>query len=150
MTNKQPDLPRTACDACGGAFKRPHKTKKYCSQKCQRVKVREKYRAMNPLSFPAFDTTAKGAYSELVVCTDLIRRGYSVFRSLSLCSECDVVAIRNGEIVRVEVKTAHKSSSGKIMHPGIKHQIGKFDVLALVVSDTEIFYSPDILAPRSP
>jgi len=48
---------------------------------------------------------AKGAASELVACAHLMRQGWHVFRCESPNSPFDLVAYREGEFLRVEVKS---------------------------------------------
>jgi hypothetical protein len=77
------------------------------------------------------------------VSFDLLKRGYDVYRSITYCGACDIIAVHRGteQVVRIEVKTARKSASGSVRHsPAHKN---KFDVLALVTSD-EIIYRPEL------
>jgi len=47
-----------------------------------------------------------GAIGELRVCADLMERGFEVFRALSQARHsCDIVALRNGLMLRIEVRT---------------------------------------------
>jgi hypothetical protein len=46
-----------------------------------------------------------GAISELAVCADLLSKGYDVFRSVSPGAQCDLIAQKDGNLIRVEVKT---------------------------------------------
>ena len=46
-----------------------------------------------------------GAISELAVCSDLLSKGYDVFRSVSPAAPCDLIAHKEGKLIRVEVKT---------------------------------------------
>jgi hypothetical protein len=54
----------------------------------------------------------KGAHSEPVACTWLLRQGYDVFRNVSDRGSVDVVAIKDGEISLFDVK----SSYGGVTH----------------------------------
>ena len=58
-------------------------------------------------------TGTVGAISELLVAGDLLKKGYGVFRSVSPSCYCDILAIKNGEISEVEVRTGYKSDTGK-------------------------------------
>lgn len=85
-----------------------------------------------------------GAISEMVVCADLLKMGFSVFRSISAACDCDIIAMKDGRIIRVEVKTAYKLPSGSILCPKKKSQAGKHDVLAMVfLRENSITYKPD-------
>jgi Holliday junction resolvase len=43
--------------------------------------------------------------SELFVCFDLLKNGYSVFRSVSPSCFCDVIAIKDGIVKKFEIRT---------------------------------------------
>lgn len=47
----------------------------------------------------------RGAYSELIACAWLLKEGYEVFRNVSPHGAADLVAIGNGEVLRIDVKT---------------------------------------------
>lgn len=82
----------------------------------------------------SIDSCSFGAASELLASVDLIQRGWSVFRNVSTHAPCDLVAIKNETIIRIEVKsrTSHYDRT-------------KSDVLAVVNQDSgEISYTPDI------
>lgn len=50
-------------------------------------------------------STQMGVRSELLVCIDLIEKGFEVFRAMSNNS-CDLIALKNGRCFRLEVKTS--------------------------------------------
>jgi hypothetical protein len=79
--------------------------------------------------------TYVGASSELLVCADLLLKGFEVFRSVSTNCSCDIVALKNGKLLRVESKTV--ADKGKI--PSADK--AKFDILA-VVTDGGVTYHP--------
>ena len=81
-----------------------------------------------------------GAINELRVCADLLLKGYEVFRSVSPGSSCDLAILKEGKLIRIEVKTAHLKSNGKLMNPVKKHRA---DVVALVFPES-ITYIPDL------
>lgn len=74
-----------------------------------------------------------GAASELLAATDLIQNGFDVFRNLSPNGPCDLIAMKDGVLLRIEVKSA----------PHTKEYW--YDVLAVVSQkDGTVKYSPDI------
>jgi len=81
--------------------------------------------------------STKGACSELVAASDLLLKGYEVFRACSPCSCCDLIALKDGEQIQVEVKTGHYTSAGKLSYPQPRHLYG-YDLLAIVVFDPNI------------
>jgi hypothetical protein len=78
-----------------------------------------------------------GAASELVVCVDLIRRGYDVFRAVSAQCCCDLIAVKGINVLRVEVRTAHGTKGMSAS------KRGHYDVLA-VVREFNVSYKPTI------
>lgn len=88
-----------------------------------------------------------GAFAEMIISADLLRRGFEVYRSLSAHSSCDLVAIRGDLFFRVEVKSAHvmNGTSGKptgVLHfSASKLDPENYDLLALFVRETnEVVY----------
>lgn len=86
------------------------------------------------------DRSSAGAASELIVCADLLWRGFEVFRSVEQHCSCDLLAMRAGQILRVEVKTANNNRG----HVSIRRQAGQFDVLAIVIKGKQIIYRPEL------
>lgn len=82
----------------------------------------------------------------MLVCAELLKRGYSVFRSVSPAACCDLILLDgNGGMIRVEVKTAYKLKTGTIQCALPKHQQGKHDVLAMVfLADNSILFRPEV------
>lgn len=69
-----------------------------------------------------------GAIAELVVCADLMRRGYEVFRAMSAASNSDAIAIKNNEIYKFEIRTGNyfvKNCGDKRLHYGTHNIAGK-------------------------
>jgi hypothetical protein len=81
-----------------------------------------------------------GAITELVIATDLMKRGYSVFRALSPACFCDLIAINDNEHLFVEARTGYRApKSGNLSYP--KKTRGSVNVFAVFVPITsEIFY----------
>jgi hypothetical protein len=82
----------------------------------------------------------RGAMGELVIVTDLLSRGFEVFRSMSHSSSCDLIALWRGAFYRIEVKVADYGANGKPrLTKALRH--GFFDVLAVVSKDfSEVSY----------
>jgi Holliday junction resolvase-like predicted endonuclease len=70
-----------------------------------------------------------GAVSELVVCADLLKKGYEVFRSVSPSSSCDLIVLKDGKTLTIEVRTGCVNSDGTHRYSGRV----KASVLAVVV-----------------
>jgi hypothetical protein len=81
----------------------------------------------------------KGALTELIVCADLISKGYDVFRAVSPACPCDLVAAKKNVLIRVEVRSVTKTPNNKI-HPNFGHtDIGRSDIVCFYL-DGEIMY----------
>ena len=55
-----------------------------------------------------------GAASELAVCADLLEQGHEVFRAVSSHASCDLIAIMDGELKRIEVRTVAERKDGSL------------------------------------
>lgn len=78
----------------------------------------------------------------MLVCADLLLKGYAVFRAVSPACSCDLIVLKDGKLCRVEVTTGHRRDNGKVNCP-LKTP-GAYDVLAIVVDDgKEIVYEPN-------
>jgi hypothetical protein len=84
---------------------------------------------------------ADGAVNELKVSSDLLTKGYDVFRQLQPASTCDLVVIKDDKLYRVEVTAGKRTAAGYKYH---KHDPTKYDVLALVLPDSSIHYEPPL------
>ena len=80
------------------------------------------------------DCCVKGASAELRVCADLLLRGYEVFRSISPHCSCDLMIQKDGNIYRVEVKTASLLDDGRYAYPTCDKE--KSDIRAFVYMET--------------
>lgn len=104
--------------------------------------AKEKYYMNNPSSCLPTGTT--GAIHEFKVAIDLMEKGYEVFRALSPACSCDLAILKNGKLLKIEVKTTYRLRSGKIVYPKIKNP--KYDILVLVIRPNEIIYLPEVEA----
>ncbi len=90
----------------------------------------------------ALSSVTRGTISELRVETDLLERGYHVFRSESSGCPCDIVAIKDGKCIKIEVRTLQRKGEDKGVIPPhhlIEHELGFVDWFAFVIGE-EIFY----------
>ena len=83
----------------------------------------------------------EGSARELVVTIDLMRRGFEVFRTVCPNSSFDIVAHKNGFLLRIEVKGDNKTRTPRGTGPvgciGTRTKTNdtdcrKFDILAAV------------------
>lgn len=103
---------KVICIQCGRQVLR--RGAKFCSAACQR----KRYFAKMGILGTGLPTGTTGAISELVICCDLLRRGYEVFRSVSPSCSCDLAVLKDGKLLRIEVKSVHLNRlNGKVMQP---------------------------------
>jgi hypothetical protein len=83
-----------------------------------------------------------GAISELVVAVDLTRKGFEVFRAVDPSASCDLLALKDGVVVRVEVRTGTRAINGRVSFA--PHNLGphRQDCVAVVLAGDEIVYVP--------
>lgn len=107
------------CEMCGHRVKTYWPTVKTCSKECQNKRT-AKLTGRNAMieSSECVASGTVGAISELLVCADLMKRGYAVFRALSPSCFCDAVAIKGEKIIRVEIRTGYKNTlTGNFQFP---------------------------------
>ena len=81
----------------------------------------------------------KGIIAEMLVITDLTRKGFEIYRHVADLAPCDVLALRDGKVLRVEVKYAGCERSRRYIS-----RDGRFDVLAVVSADESIEYCDSV------
>lgn len=133
------------CRTCGLILsaRKNRRRARYCSQECRTKHLALRYRANNPE--PTISSGTRGAISELVVCADLMSRGFEVFRALSPHTSCDLAVLLGGRLVRVEVRTGTRGLDGTLHYPTKGSDKGRQDLWAIVDKRThQIEYSPPI------
>jgi len=78
-------------------------------------------------------SSTMGAIGEYAVSIDLMARGMSVFKAASPASSCDLVILSGNVAVRFEVRTGHRSATGKILYPHPDRDAGRLDYYAVVL-----------------
>lgn len=134
------------CEECGQIFiSTSTSTKEFCSSNCRR-----EYRlAELGILYKLPKTSTDGSLGKALATADLLRRGYHVFENVSHFGPCDLVAIKEAKVVRVEVKSSsviedlysykntRKSQKGKYL-------LGRdFDVFSFISYDGKIEYFPE-------
>ena len=123
------------------------KTKRFCTIEC-RAEAYKKCRAGSSDAPKAYI----GAAHELLVCADLLKKGYPVFRAMSPQCPCDVAFLVGRRLYRVEVKTGYRLVPDGAVTSSVPVdliQTSKFDVLAVVEHNGTITYSPGLPEKRS-
>jgi hypothetical protein len=138
------------CLVCGNVLPitgpRASPSRKYCSDECRE----RAWGGPSPIRTSGLDLAPStvGALSELIIASDLLRRHYEVFRSVSPSCSCDLIALRNGVSLRIEVRT------GSVIYGNGGHTVrwtrDRFhaDAFAVVVYEpdgtTRIQYEPPL------
>ena len=81
-----------------------------------------------------------GAIAELRVATDLLARGYHIFRSVSPASPCDLIALKDGLCITIEVRTIKVTTISKATCH--EHEPGSIDLFAFLKANKIIYYNP--------
>lgn len=132
------------CTECDTPFKGLRRNAKYCSTKCRYEAARRTY-TITPLSKQHnISTTTLGAVNELRVSTDLMLKGYHIFRALSPACPCDIIAMKDGICLMVEVKTGFNNGRNGKNYMSPLHDGNIFDVLAVIFTDGTIIYKPEL------
>lgn len=84
-----------------------------------------------------------GAISELKVAYDLMEKGFDVFRALAQNACCDLIAVKNNLMIRIEVRTTIESDNGNIRQVVKPVDEGRSDCYAWV-TENGITYEPEI------
>ncbi|MGH3427951.1 MAG: group I intron-associated PD-(D/E)XK endonuclease [Mycobacteriales bacterium] len=100
--------------------------RRYCSAGC-RDKNPECLRYGRRLT-----SATTGAIHELEVSCDLLKKGYEVFRALSPSCSCDLAILKDGRLLRIEVRTGHLLKSGKLSYARDRTDEGRQDHFAVV------------------
>lgn len=133
-------MAKKICIKCGKEIKGSRW--KYCSFDCYRETQHDKYVGNNPFKGKSSATT--GAISELRAAVDLLVKGYDVFRAVSPSCPCDLAVLKDNKLLRIEVRTIYKSTSGKLYkNPQKRDDIENIDIYAWVLPD-EIIYEPEL------
>ena len=137
------------CVECGNPIKRSllkaGANDLTCSPLCSSLRRKALRRELNPTT--ALPSATTGAISELRVGVDLLMRGFEVFRALSPSCSCDLAILREGKLLRVEVRTGtvYRKANGDLTYNQQKLQV-RADILAAVYPD-RIIYKPELLTP---
>ncbi len=102
------------------------------------------------------DTCKNGTISELMVCADLLSKGYEVFRSVSPTASFDLVAHKrnkNGthKLIRIEVTTGRDTTTfigKKGVGFGKGRHTDKYDVVAVMGKSSGTIFYFDVLGTK--
>lgn len=135
------------CIVCQKSLPEKYQTQtKFCSSRCRRIRYAQRYGVNS--AHPGLAPGTVGAMNELRVCVDLLALGYDVFRAMSPSCSCDLAILREGQLLRVEVRTGYENRTTKTLVTS-KGTPSKFDVFAIVLPD-RIVYLPENVIRISP
>ncbi len=110
-----------------------------CSVSCTGIYLKQNHRALSPHAGRGLSTGAVGAISELVVCANLLQKGFDVFRNVSPTGKADLLATKKGNVFKIQVRTGSISpASGLLLYP--KRGISECDVVAVAVSENVLYF----------
>lgn len=116
MYTKKP-LRTLICGSCGKEYKNTYSKSKYCSNICRHNYWNDYAAREQTVASSSISKSTVGAISELMVCSDLMTKGYSVFRAISMNCFSDLIAIKGDKIYQVEVKTGRYRRDNKVVWP---------------------------------
>ncbi len=87
-----------------------------------------------------------GSISEMIVAINLLEKGFEVFTSFDHTSSCDLIALKNKKLYRIQVKTGHFNKSGVTWAKGKNHKKENYDILAVVIreNNNEVIYDLEV------
>ena len=116
------------CLVCKTKFNTRRNERKYCSKKCSKKIIAERYGRQG--IFPNIPNGTVGTISELIVITDLLKKGYEAYRPLSPNCSADILVEKNTKILKIEVRTGYKGINKTIYYP---NKNIKAPILAIVL-----------------
>ena len=138
-----------ACAQCGKRYDRRYWSGAHgqgysdihCSRECSRIDQLEHSKALRNALSTKIATGNLGAGNELLVCVDLLFRGFEVFRTIAQNSKCDLIARKNGTIFTIEVRTAIVAPGPDLRPTCAKRPTDECDVWAIVFpADMRVAY----------
>ncbi len=125
------------CRMCGNSFVPTQEYQFFCSFECRQEYNHKKYvEGRECPSKKVRATSTTGAMHELLVCIELMDLGFHVFRAQSASCPCDLVAMDEFGVIRVEVTTGqHNINNNSHAKKSDRYM---FDLLAVVYHDRVI------------
>ena len=132
----------TQCQACGEELPtaKQRRFAATCNQDCYRALL-GKGKTLRG-AYPELPSGTVGAISELRAATDLMRRGYHVFRAISPTSPSDLAILKDGQLILIEVRTAYwnRARTSRTYPKALMRS----DAFALVIGDEPVHYEPPL------
>jgi hypothetical protein len=90
-----------------------------------------------------------GAANELAAMLWLLRQGYDVFRNVSQHGSIDLIAVRNGEFLKLDVKGVEGFGATGLRETAVTTEQRELDVKILLAKSGGVFEILDLPPPRS-
>ena len=128
------------CGVCKSDFLANSKLQTICSYECRREQSRK--RTGRIAMFPGIPTATIGSMSEMEVAINLMKKGYCVFRALSPAAFCDLIVVKDLEIIRIEARTGYVGKNNQLTFTKEMH--GKIDLFGVYFpkADSVKYYKP--------
>ena len=97
---------------------------------------------MSKHNLNGLNTGTVGAIAELVISAELMRNGYEVYRALSSHCRCDILAVKNGVVNEIEIRSGlyyNRKDGGITLHYPTRRSEGK-KMIIYTHSDNKIHY----------
>ncbi len=128
------------CIECRKEFQASWPHQRTCTRECRHAFNQKNAWVTSGLKKLGVSSGTVGAISELRVAVDLMMRGYDVFRALSPACSCDLAMIKDGRLIRIEVRTGYLAMSGNVITSKRTHRA---DYLAIALP-SGIVYEPEL------
>lgn len=127
-------------DVCSRSFMQRDNRHIFCTKSCSNnYHKKEK----NGVKDTFLSKGSIGAVGELRVATELLSKGFDVFRAVSQSATCDLIAVKDNRMIRLEVRTGSYTVDGRVNFPKKKKDTGRSEHYAVVLPD-KIQYIPEL------
>jgi len=128
------------CIVCDGQFKSQQPGALYCKAECRKKNYQRNTGKYATYSY-SINKNSAGALSELEVACDLIKKGYAVFRQMSLYNVCDLVAVKDNRVLLIEARTGYISNCGTMTFPPKIHDVATHFAVYFATEDKVRYFS---------
>lgn len=90
----------------------------------------------------------KGAHNELIACAWLLKNGYEVFRNVSPHGLIDILAIKEGSLTKIDVKSSYvEENTGKIRMQYASNEQAEIGVrvLGVIAGTDEVMWADEVI-----
>ena len=124
------------CKFCYKIFKPKRPNNIYCSDKCRGEIARERAYGNRYDYRKKLNRGQMGAVSELIICADLLKKGFYVFRAVSPSCFCDLIVTDGKKTLKIEVKSGRKTKNGVIHFQKNSSHLELIDIFAVAFKNS--------------